>query len=393
MSKAEQDQVVDECYQCKLCYVKCPYVPPHEWQLDFPRLMLRAEAVRHQQRGLDLATQFLGRTDLLGKVGTKLSRVVNRATGTPGSLPRRLMERTVGVAAERVLPPFARKRFSTWFRERALLLASGAGQARPADAPTGARGKVAVFTTCLVEYQDPGIGQDLVKVYERNGIACELPEGISCCGMPWLDGGDVDRFLKDGERNVPVLAAAVRAGCDIVVPQPTCTYVLKREYPAYLPSDDVAPRRRAHLRRGRVPGEAAQGGEGGGRGPRHRLHGHGPELGGAARPLPPACPEHRVPQPRSAAAHGRRRHDDRQVLGHRRHLGLPAENYELSRKVAQPLRQAIEAQAGSDPEVAVVGDCHLANGAILQETGRRPQHPIQLFARAYGIAPEEDAAR
>jgi glycerol-3-phosphate dehydrogenase subunit C len=390
MSKAEQDQVVDECYQCKLCYVKCPYVPPHEWQLDFPRLMLRAEAVHHQQRGVDLATQALGRTDLLGKVGTKLSGVVNRATGTPGSLPRRLMERTVGVAAQRVLPPFARKRFSTWFRERAPEAAS---RARPADARTGARGKVAVFTTCLVEYQDPAIGHDMVKVYERNGIACELPEGISCCGMPWLDGGDVDRFLKDAERNVPVLAAAVRGGCDIVVPQPTCTYVLKREYPAYLPSDesrlvaehtyDVAEYLMKRHREGKATGEGLD-----------------TDFTGT---VPSSVALH-VPCHLRAQNIGLRSRDLLRLTGAEVTTidkcsgidgtwGYRAENYELSRKVAQPLKEAIEAQVGNDPEVAVVGDCHLANGAILQETGRRPQHPIQLFARAYGIAPEEDATR
>src|SRR5947208_15399941 len=91
LTTAEQDRVVDECYQCKLCFVKCPYVPPHEWALDFPRLMLRAEAVKHKQRMVDPATEFLGRTDLLGKLSTAASPIANLATGTPGSLPRKLM--------------------------------------------------------------------------------------------------------------------------------------------------------------------------------------------------------------------------------------------------------------------------------------------------------------
>jgi Fe-S oxidoreductase len=211
--------------------------------------------------------------------------------------------------------------------------------------------------------------------------------------MPWLDGGDVDRFLKDAERNVPVLAAAVRGGCDIVVPQPTCTYVLKREYPAYLPSDesrlvaehtyDVAEYLMKRHREGKATGEGLD-----------------TDFTGT---VPSSVALH-VPCHLRAQNIGLRSRDLLRLTGAEVTTidkcsgidgtwGYRAENYELSRKVAQPLKEAIEAQVRNDPEVAVVGDCHLANGAILQETGRRPQHPIQLFARAYGIAPEEDATR
>ena len=121
LTAADQDRVVDECYQCKLCYPKCPYVPPHEWQLDFPRLMMRAHAVRHAE-GLPVrervTDQVLGRTDLMGRVSTAAAPIVNAVTGTPGSWTRRLMEKTAGMASERLLPPYARTRFSTWFRRR-----------------------------------------------------------------------------------------------------------------------------------------------------------------------------------------------------------------------------------------------------------------------------------
>src|SRR5439155_8766566 len=95
------------------------------------------------------------------------------------------------------------------------------------------------FPTCLVEYQDPTIGHDAVKVYEHNGIGVDVPDGTVCCGMPWLDGGELEPFMKQAARNVEVLAAAVRGGGDVVVPQPTCGYVLKREYPDYLGTDDA----------------------------------------------------------------------------------------------------------------------------------------------------------
>ena len=123
LTPAQQDRVVDECFNCKLCYVICPYIPGQsEWELDFPRLMLRAEQVRHrnerQTLKQKLTTQALGRTDLAGKANTALAPLANKAIATPGSAPRRLMEKTVGIAAERLLPPYARQRFSTWFTKR-----------------------------------------------------------------------------------------------------------------------------------------------------------------------------------------------------------------------------------------------------------------------------------
>src|ERR1700693_4023637 len=139
LTDGERDQVVDECYQCKLCYVKCPYVPPHEWELDFPRLMSRVHAVR-QKEGVGvkerLTNQFLARTDALGRVSVAAAPVVKWATGTPGSLPRRVMEKTVGMASERLLPPYAKQRFTTWFKKR-----------RSAGAPARG-GAVSVFPTC-----------------------------------------------------------------------------------------------------------------------------------------------------------------------------------------------------------------------------------------------------
>jgi glycerol-3-phosphate dehydrogenase subunit C len=98
---------------------------------------------------------------------------------------------------------------------------------------------VALFPTCIVEYQNAGIGQDMVKVYEHNGIECSLPEGQQCCGAPLLHQGNVDAFVKQGRKNVEVLAKAVREGNDVVVPQPTCSYILKKDYPDYIGGTDA----------------------------------------------------------------------------------------------------------------------------------------------------------
>lgn len=383
MTPAEQDRVVDECFNCKLCYVNCPYIPgQHEWELDFPRLMLRAEQVLHRNRKRSLSDrvtdQALGRTDLAGKVNTALAPVVNKVVERPGGPGRKLLEKVAGIASERVLPPYARQRFSTWWRKR------GDGDARPARPR---QGSAVVFPTCIVEYQTPQVGKDLVRVYERNGIECSVPEGQVCCGAPWLHAGDVDNFRRQGARNVSVLAAAVREaqarGDDpaIVVPQPTCSYVLKHDYPDYLGGAD------ADL----VAEHTYDTSE-------YLMQVHkadGTELDRGFTGEVPAEVTYHAPCHLRAQNIGLKSRDLVKLTGAKVKVvaecsgidgtwGYRQQNYEASRKVAGKMARAID-KAGGD---VVVGDCHLANGGIVQETGRTPQHPLSTLARAYGI-PED----
>jgi glycerol-3-phosphate dehydrogenase subunit C len=376
LTEGERDQVVDECYQCKLCYVKCPYVPPHEWKLDFPRLMSRVHAVRTREgQGLRerVTDQFLGRTDALGVASVVAAPAVNWATGTPGSWTRRVMEKTVGLASERLLPPYARQRFTTWFARRSR-----------AAAVSAEGGAVSVFPTCFVEYMDPDVGKDLVQVYEHNGVACALPEGTTCCGAPWLHSGNVEQFQKAARRNVAALVREVRAGRDVVVAQPTCAYVVKRDYPLYAAGAD-AELVAAHtydpaeylMKRQRDPEDPFS------------LRG---EFPGRDDGSVPGAVTYHVACHLLAQNAGLKSRDLLKVAGIRCTLvqrcsgidgtwGYRAENYALARQVAAPMAQEITA-AGND---VVCGDCHLANGAITQETGTRPRHPMQVLAQAYGL--------
>jgi Fe-S oxidoreductase len=380
LTKAEQDQVVDECFNCKLCYINCPYTPDqHEWQLDFPRLMLRAEQVLHRTRHRTLAEkatdQALGRTDLAGRVNTAAAPLVNRAIGTPGSTIRTAMEKVTGIASQRLLPPYARERFTTWWKKRSALRFSQK------------QGTAILFPTCIVEYQTPVVGRDLVRVLERNGVECEVPEGQVCCGAPWLHSGDVERFRKQGRKNVRILADAIRAGRlrgedpKVVVPQPTCSYVLKHDYPDYLGGDDARLVAECTL-------DAAE----------HlvTLHkGEGTSLDlHLTGPVPETVTYH-APCHLRAQNIGLRSRDLLKAMGAKVTVvaecsgidgtwGYRAEHYDASRQVARKMAAAIE-KAGGD---VVAGDCHLANGGIVQETGRQPIHPVSLLARAYGI-PEE----
>jgi glycerol-3-phosphate dehydrogenase subunit C len=394
LTVAEQDRVVDECFNCKLCYVNCPYIPgQHEWALDFPRLMLRAEQVLHRNRKRPLRTrvtdQALGRMDAVGRLNSRLAPLVNKIVATPGSTGRKLVEKVSGISRERVLPPSARQRFSTWFRR--WRRAGGLADAGDGAGPGAGRSHAVLFPTCLVEYSETRVGKDLVRVLERNDISCELPEGQVCCGAPWLHSGDVDSFRRQARGNVKVLADAVRAAQErgepdvaVVVPQPTCGYVLKFDYRDYLAGEggQVAADAEVVASHTRDAAEHLV-----------RVHkGEGPGLDTAFKGDVPETVTYHAPCHLRAQNVGLRSRDLIKLTGAKVKVvaecsgidgtwGLRAENLELSRKVGRKLAGALE-RAGGD---VVAGDCQLANGGIFDETGRQAVHPISLVARAYGI--------
>jgi Fe-S oxidoreductase len=381
MTEAEQDQVVDECFNCKLCYVNCPYVPGQsEWELDFPRLMLRAKQVQHREGHKSirrrLTDRALAQTDRAGSIGTALAPLLNRVVDATGEVPRKVVQAATGIQAERVLPPYARERFSTWFRKRPDKWFGSSRQ-----------GSAIVFPTCLVEYQDTAVGQDLVEVYEHNRISCTLPPGQQCCGAPMLHQGDVEGFERLGRKNVKVLADAIRAGRAegedpvVVVPQPTCSYVLKHDYLDYLGGTDA----KLVAERTRDASEYLV-----------DIHkGKGTELETDFRGEVPEAVTYHAPCHLRAQNIGLRSRDLIELTGAEVTVvaecsgidgtwGLREENYDLARGVARKMKQGIEKAA--NPVVA--GDCNLANGGIVLETGITPVHPLQLLARAYGIEPE-----
>jgi glycerol-3-phosphate dehydrogenase subunit C len=378
LTPAEQDQVVDECFQCKLCYGNCPYTPElHEWNLDFPRLMLRAEALQHAN-GIKstrhrAATRVMGRTDLIGRMAVTAAPIANRVVNAePGSVMRKVVAKFTGVSSVRLLPPYAKQRFSTWFEKR------------PKVRLTNRQGRVTVFPTCLVEYQETAIGKDLVKVYEHNGIECNNT-AAGCCGAPWLHSGDVKEFTKIAKRNVSTLAAEVRSGTDIVVPQPTCSYIIKRDYPDYVV--DESARADAEL----VAAHTFDAAE-------YLVNIHMGDDTTLATDFTGETVEsitYHAPCHLRAQDIGFTSRDLMKLTGAKVELvqqcsgidgmwGLRAGNEDISVPIAKKLGEHIEL-AGGD---AVAGDCHLANTAIVEQTGRNAKHPLQILARAYGI-PEE----
>jgi len=351
--------VVDLCYQCKLCYNHCPYHPPHRWMVDFPRLMLRARASRAAAEGVPLQDKVLGRADLIGRIGSMLaplSNLMNRVR-----LSRVLMEKTLGIHRNRNLLLFRRRRFSRWFRSRR-------SRAHAPDA------RVALFATCTVEYNEPDIGIASVEVLERNGVEVSLPDQ-RCCGMPFLDGGDIERAKTLARRNVASLAKEVAEGRDIVVPGPTCSFTIRNEYPHMLGTED-ARTVAAHtmdiseylMKRhdaGRLDTRFKQGP---GRVGYHLpCHLKAQNIGFRSRDLLKLLPGTEVTMvDRCSGIDGT--------------WGFKTQYFDLSLKVAKPLADELDS---ARPD-ATASDCPLACMQIQKMRGEKPLHPIQIVRRAYG---------
>lgn len=230
VAKEDYWRVVEHCYLCDLCYMtKCPYVPPHAWNLDFPHLMLRAKAVHFRSGKTALRDKVLTSTDLVGRFcGIPIVAQTVNAVNNIRPL-RKLLENVAGIHSEAWLPEFT----SRSLRSRLRTL--------PDDTPgipaAGTSGKIALFATCYMNRNEPGPGEDLVAVFAHNGIAVTRVPSEQCCGMPKLELGDLEAVKRAKEKNIPVLARLVEAGWDLTALIPSCVLMFKQELPLMFPDD------------------------------------------------------------------------------------------------------------------------------------------------------------
>ncbi|HSM22623.1 MAG TPA: heterodisulfide reductase-related iron-sulfur binding cluster [Rubrivivax sp.] len=230
VKKADYWGVVDQCYLCDLCYMtKCPYTPPHAWNLDFPHLMLRAKAIKFKKGGVGAKERLLASTDVHGQFAgiPIVVDVVNQVNAT--GFARRLMDSQLGVHPQAWMPGMAQQRFRWGRAMNNTEFVAVNGERTP--------GKVAIFATCYMNYNEPGIGADLVKLLDHNEIPYEIVEKEQCCGMPKLELGDLESVEAAWKANIPVLARYAREGWAIVTPVPSCTLMFKQELPLMFPED------------------------------------------------------------------------------------------------------------------------------------------------------------
>ena len=240
VEKSNYWKVVDHCYLCDLCYMtKCPYVPPHEWNVDFPHLMLRAKASRFQKKGASRRDRLLTSTDTIGRLAG-IPIVVNTVnTANRSTTGRKLLERVLGVHKDALLPKYHARTLRRRMRNHKVLTVS------PTATET-TRGKVALFATCYGNFNQPEIVENLVAVLEHNQIPVTLVSKERCCAMPKLDLGDLKAVAKAREINQPPLLELVNDGWDIIAPVPSCVLMFKQELPLLFPEDQDLARLRKH---------------------------------------------------------------------------------------------------------------------------------------------------
>ena len=231
IEKEDYWKVVDHCYLCDLCYMtKCPYVPPHEWNVDFPHLMLRAKAIKHKNGKNNLRDRVLTSTDAVGNLAgiPVVAEAVNALN--KNKLARKAMDKVMGIHSEAIVPAYhsnsLRKRVAK--RKLAEFQAEAAGQTQ---------GRVALFVTCYCNRNAPAIGEDLIAIFEHNKIPVRLAEKEVCCGMPKLELGDLETVEHHKDVNVPQLAKLVDEGWDLIAPVPSCVLMFKQELPLLFPED------------------------------------------------------------------------------------------------------------------------------------------------------------
>jgi len=360
--------VVDHCFQCKLCYIKCPYTEDegHSWLLDFPRIALREKALRARRDGVKLQDQFLGEPQLLGEMTAgPQARIANFVNAN--SLVRKGMEKAVGVSAKFPLPQFATVPFPKWFAEH---LAAAENE------DLGENGEVVLFATCYLDYNTTGPAIAAVKVLEHNGVRVHQAEGQTCCGMPNLDGGDIPRAQEKARQNVAALIEHARAGRDIVVPGPTCSYMMSKEYEGLLGTEDaklVASKVvdlmkwiDVNLRRTKKMKREFKN-----------------PLGKVALQAPCHLRAQKIafPSVQILEATGAEVELIQQCSAVDGTWGMKEQYYQLGRRYAQKLlRDMREAEAKLH-----VTDCPLSALRIHHELGVEVVHPIEALARAYGL--------
>jgi glycerol-3-phosphate dehydrogenase subunit C len=364
LTNDEINQVVDLCYQCKICDPICPYTPPHPLDIDFPRTLIRYNLVRKKEHKPTLAERMFAETDLVGTLTSYAAPIANWANRNP--FIRGLMEKYLGIHKDRLLPTFHSETFDKWYRKHA----------RRSQPPKKRDEKVVLYYTCTVNYNDPDIGKAAVAVLEKNGIECSVPKQ-QCCGLPLVDQSMLEPFLKKVKENVESLAAQVKQGYKVVVPSASCSYMLKHDYPDYLETEDakLVAKNTYDLSEYLV-----------------MLHGQGKldlDFSGQVGQVRYHQPCHLMAQNIGFKAQELLKlipgADVRRLQtcsGHDGSWSVRKEYFEESMKVGQPLFNFMK--AGGD-NCACTTDCPLSAIQIQQGTGKKPTHPIEVLAKAYGL--------
>ncbi|WP_029651660.1 heterodisulfide reductase-related iron-sulfur binding cluster [Methylocystis sp. SB2] len=378
VASANFKQVVDACTLCDMCFMsKCPYVPPHEFNIDFPHLILRYRAVEAKKKGVPAVDRALADTDRYGRWATLISGAVNWATRRDNAMMRGLEEKATGIDRNAELPKYASKTLEAQAATHPPM--------RDESAPAKAR-KAVLYATCYGDYNDTSIGMSALAVLAKNGVDAKVVHP-ACCGMPKLEQGMLDDVAEAARKVAAAFAPYIDEGYDIVAPVPSCALMLKFEWPLILPEDESVKRlaeatfdlseyvvdiaRKEGLAEGMAPLN-------GGVAFHVSCHSRAQNIGQKGAELLALIPEADVAVVERCSGHGGA-------------WGYKKGNFETAMKVGKPAARQLQ----NADKKHVVSECPLAGLHIEQEIetlgGETPKpervgHPIVLMARAYGLS-------
>lgn len=377
VAKADFKQVVDACTLCDMCFLtKCPYVPPHEFDVDFPHLMLRHRAAERKRRGGDFVREQLGETDRNGKLAKPVAGLANWATKIENKPVRGLMESLAGVDRNAVLP--------TWHRRTAEDILRTPTAPNPAGPAYGKR-KAVIYATCFVDYNTPSTAEAAMAVLAKQGVEVSARYPV-CCGMPQLEAGDIAEVAKRAERVAAEMAPFIDQGCAVIALTASCGLMMKFEWPLILPESEAVKRLAAATRdisQYVVEIAKAEGlAEGlspvpGGVTVHHACHARAQNMGAKSAELLRLIPETKVELIERCSGHGGT-------------FGVMKATRPMAVKVGKPAARQV-AQKGGE---TLCSDCplackHLGQLLVAEIGADKPQpvqaHPIEVFARAYGL--------
>lgn len=365
LTPKETARVMDQCFQCKLCEVQCPYTvrDGHEYQLDFPKLVHRYQAVRARRHGVPFAKKLLGDPDTAAKAARASGPIANQMNRV--ALHRWFMEKSLGIHRDKLLPDFAQETFESW------AVRSG----RVVDEPGV---EAVLFQTCYVQNNEPQIGRDTVEVLEKNQVDIGCVRGLHCCGMPAWEHGDLPALQKQASANLKILEPFVDRGARVLAINPTCSMMLRREYPELVAEPDRERARKVasatmdpseylwSIReepRFNTDFRSAPDGPVAYHAPCHlRAQGVGFKGRDLIRKIPGVTPQLTM-----------------ECCGHDGTYAMTKEGFEPSQRIGKKAFDGMK-DAGATTWST---DCPLAALQFAQHAGNKPLHPMSILARAY----------
>ena len=361
----ETRTIMDACFQCKLCEVQCPYTPrdSHQFKLDFPKLVHRYDAHKTRREGLSLRDRLLGDPDGTGFLARLSFGAANLMNRFP--VQRWIMEKLLGIHRKKKLPDFAVTTFEKW-AERAGLMK----EKKDCEA--------VLFQTCYVQNNEPEIGRDTVAVLQKNGVDLQCEKGLACCGMPRWESGDLESLRAQAKVNLDKLMPYVDRGAKVLAINPTCSMMLRREYPELVAPED---RERAKRLAQSVmdPSEFLWSIR------------NEPRFSSDFKSTPGSSVGYHAPCHLRAQAVGFKGRDllrripgvvpktVTECCGHDGTYAMKVEGFEPSIRVGQ---RAFAGMKAAESKVWST-DCPLAAIQFEQHAGVKPMHPMTILARAY----------